>query len=772
MSLAAWTIAAAAVAPAPQAFEVAAGPAVQAVSATAAQAGVDIVITAPLDGRRVPAVRGRMTVEAAFARQLGPLGARAVRIGPRMYRIEAAPAFPTRRAAPAVAEVRATARPEAVELGEVVVTAAPPVGLRDGAGHSLLDLEALTRATGLSTTEAVSALSPTVDSTRQGAGRNKLFVRGLADSAMNGPVQATVGQYFGNLRLSSGSPHPDLALVDVRRIEVFEGPQGSRFGAGSIGGVLRVTPEPPVPGEWYARFGAGVSATSGGAPGSDAALVVNLPLGDEATLRAVAWGGREGGFLDNAALGLHAPDKVDTSGGRGAVRWRAGGWTLDLHAVAQRVDGADAQTTPIRAPADRSTRVREPYASDFALAGATAAGDLGDVRVTAAVSLSRQVLEERFDATAPGDVRPVVVDRRQTAETLSSELRLESGAGGRWRWSAGAVLAAGETLVERRRRDAEAPPAVAVGADFGRRFAEAALYGEASMAPAPDWRIGLGGRLSVVRVDSELRMIEPAARAVGDRDDVAVAWTPSLSLLWEAAPSLLVFGRLDQSVRPAGVSEAGGAFERHAGDRVTLAEVGVRTRGARALSGEISAGWVDWRDIQADVVSPGGDLVTDNIGDGLIRFLSAKAAWRATDRLEISGGLFANATRLRPTRFSVIGAGITDIPNVAPLGGQMAVDWQAGRLGAWPLRLGADLRWIGSSRIGVGPGLDTRQGGYLRADLVARWGDERRAWALRLSNPHGADGVRYGMGSPYQLGDPRVVPVRPLTLRLGFETAF
>src|SRR5690606_841734 len=123
--------------------------------------------------------------------------------------------------------------------------------------------------------------------------------------------------------------------------------------------------------EWSGRFGAGVSATSGGAPSSDAAVVINLPLGRQAALRTVAWGGREGGFLDNPSLGLRTADHVDTAGGRASVRWRAGGWTLDLHAIGQQVEGADAQATPAKAPGDRSTRVREPYASDFALAGAT-----------------------------------------------------------------------------------------------------------------------------------------------------------------------------------------------------------------------------------------------------------------------------------------------------------------------------------------------------------------------------------------------------------------
>ncbi len=68
--------------------------------------------------------------------------------------------------------------------------------------------------------------------------------------------------------------------------------------------------------------------------------------------------------------------------------------------------------------------------------------------------------------------------------------------------------------------------------------------------------------------------------------------------------------------------------------------------------------------------------------------------------------------------------------------------------------------------------LDVPQGGYLRSELTARLGDERRAVTVRLSNPFDTTGIRYGIGSPYQLSEPQAVPVRPLTLRLTFDAAF
>src|SRR5690606_30281176 len=143
------------------------------------------------------------------------------------------------------------------------------------------------------------------DSTRQGTGRNKLFVRGVADSALSGPLQATVGQYFGDFRLGFGTPDPDFALIDIRRISVFEGPQGSRFGSGAIGGVIRIEPEYPDPAGHWGRAAVGVSATRGGAIGSDAAFTLNQPTGMGGAVRLVAYGRREGGFVDNPVRGVN-----------------------------------------------------------------------------------------------------------------------------------------------------------------------------------------------------------------------------------------------------------------------------------------------------------------------------------------------------------------------------------------------------------------------------------------------------------------------------------
>lgn len=746
-------------------FNVRPGPLLQGAQAIAAQAGVDVVVQTPLRGRAAAGVNGRLTVDQAFERLLRPTGARAVRLADGVYRIEAAPparpAPPPRPAAPTV-------------LDEVVVTA--PVrrgGLSQATGRTLIAPTGLERAEGVASSEAVADLSATVDSTRQG--RNKLFVRGLADSAFNGPLRSTIGQYLGDLRLTYGSPNPDLALIDITSVEVFEGPQGARFGAGSIGGVVRLQPVPPSFAETSARFVAGLSSTSGGADGADAAAIFNQPWGDDAAARLVVYGRRDGGFLNNPARGVEDGDSVDTLGFRGAIRLVRDGWTFDLTAVGQDIVASDAQTIPAADQRlSRDRLVAEPYRSTLALAGVTASRDVGAMRLTSATSLSRQTLKERFDATEPGGAVAALVDRDQSIWALSSEFRVESDREAPWSWTGGGALALGETRAERRRFDLSRAQGPTYGSDLDRTFAEAAVFGEAVARPVPGLRLAFGGRLAAVRLVYDIHTVGPnAVEAASPRDDgVSLTATPTVSARWTTPFGWSAFVRFDQAVRPGGVSDSDGGVETFASDHVTLWEAGVQTSSSPNIQAQVSIGWQDWRDIQADVATQGGDLVTGNIGDGRIRFVSARAAWTPTPTLQLSSGLFLNDSLVRIDRPTIIGVGRAPIPNVAPVGAQLAVDQHDLRLAGLPLTLGANVRYVGKSRLGLGPGLDVPQGGYVRTELTARLGSTQRAFSLRVSNPFDVQATRYGIGSPYRLFDPQEVPLRPLTVRLGFEAAF
>jgi outer membrane receptor for ferric coprogen and ferric-rhodotorulic acid len=99
-------------------------------------------------------------------------------------------------------------------------------------------------------TGAIARLLPILASTNLGDGRDKLFIRGIADSSFNGPTQSTVGEYLGDIRLNYNAPDPNLNLYDMDRVEVLVGPQGTLYGAGTLGASSASCPIRPTATPW------------------------------------------------------------------------------------------------------------------------------------------------------------------------------------------------------------------------------------------------------------------------------------------------------------------------------------------------------------------------------------------------------------------------------------------------------------------------------------------------------------------------------------------
>src|SRR3546814_8229338 len=114
---------------------------------------------------------------------------------------------------------------------------------------------------------------------------------------------------LGNARLTYSAPDPDLKLYDVASVEVLEGPQGTLYGAGSLGGIIRIEPMPP---DLYAGGGGAWAAgqlTEHGDPGGDAGAVLNVPIAEgTAAFRGLVYGGIDGGYIDDRRR--EANDKI------------------------------------------------------------------------------------------------------------------------------------------------------------------------------------------------------------------------------------------------------------------------------------------------------------------------------------------------------------------------------------------------------------------------------------------------------------------------------
>jgi outer membrane receptor protein involved in Fe transport len=89
-------------------------------------------------------------------------------------------------------------------------------------------------------------------------------------------------------------------MVDMERIEVLEGPQGTLFGGGAEAGAIRYITNKPKLDVTEGNVDASYGWTAGGDPNQSVNATLNLPLlQDTLALRAVIYDDRRGGYIDN-----------------------------------------------------------------------------------------------------------------------------------------------------------------------------------------------------------------------------------------------------------------------------------------------------------------------------------------------------------------------------------------------------------------------------------------------------------------------------------------
>jgi len=195
---------------------------------------------------------------------------------------------------------------EASVFEEITVTATKrsasmqdiPVSVQAMGGDSLREL-------GIETFDKYVEFLPNVLSSGNGPGKKEIFIRGAATdqtSVTIGPANGTapgVALYVDEQPVSFGARNLDYYAVDLERIEVLAGPQGTLFGASSQSGTMRLITKKPQQGVFSTGFNAKYSVTDGGTDSAAVDGYINLPITDRFAARLVVYSDNQGGWIDN-----------------------------------------------------------------------------------------------------------------------------------------------------------------------------------------------------------------------------------------------------------------------------------------------------------------------------------------------------------------------------------------------------------------------------------------------------------------------------------------
>jgi|GEM_PF-1365858 len=203
-----------------------------------------------------------------------------------------------------------------------------------------------------SLTQFIDAV-PGVTSVDAGGGTNRIIFRNIATSTQEAG-SATSATYFDDFALNNpGRGMPELRLVDMERVEVLKGPQGTLFGRSAMGGIVRYISNKPNTEEVLGGFNGYLSSTTDGGNNYGGHGYFNYPVTDNLAIRVVAYTYQNDGFIDNVELGVKDVNEEDTKGARVALHWDATDkFSLDLTYLNQSTDGVLSDVTTTRDPGD------------------------------------------------------------------------------------------------------------------------------------------------------------------------------------------------------------------------------------------------------------------------------------------------------------------------------------------------------------------------------------------------------------------------------------
>jgi len=258
-----------------------------------------------------------------------------------------------------------------------------------------------------------------------GPGLDNIEIRGVSSTSGS----ATVGIYIDEISVTVSNSQYDGAvqpkLFDLDRVEVLRGPQGTLYGASSMGGTIRFITKQPDLNSFSASVSTDLSDTHHGGFNNDEYGILNIPVIDGVfALRIGVDLANESGYIDRytptptgagpggTILALGTNDSTGVLGERDVndVRtqvFRVVGkyaapddWTITPAYMWQRTAASDTNIFyPDIGLYDQDKRVAEPYADDLNLPSLTVTKSFGWADLTSVTSYFKRDFRRMTDGT-------------------------------------------------------------------------------------------------------------------------------------------------------------------------------------------------------------------------------------------------------------------------------------------------------------------------------------------------------------------------------------
>jgi len=736
---------------------------------------------------RSPRIVGSMTLDAALTRLLQGSGcAFTIRRDGAVIVRSAPPPRPASH--PSIPPPPEPAVDIVSQVSDVVVTGGrrPEFPLRSPTAITAVT-GAQVRDAGIEDVNGLAGLVSGMTVTNLGPGRNKIFLRGLSDGAFTGLTQSTVALYLDFVPVTYNAPDPDLKLIDIDRVEVLRGPQGTLYGTGPIGGVVRMVTRRPSFDLPSLALDATGSITESGGLNTDLSVIANKPLFDDrVAVRADVYRETFSGYVDDLNLGRNV-NSGQRDGARLAVSARINpDWTLTGGLVHQSINTDDTHYGQRQNGAlKRRNLVREPHDNDFDELYATIEGGGSWGRVVASVAEVSHHFDSRYDASAAlpafgSTGRTGALDESKAIDLFVAELTVSSPQDRRLRWLAGGFASTSTTTSSTLLSQLTPTRAEIYDEDRADTLNDIAAFGEIVFDLTDRLTATAGVRYFNFDYDVDSTVGQAGTERRFAASDTASGFSPKLGLAYRLGEQINLYAQVSQGYRAGGFNTAGPigqVFDGGPGspareylpDELWNYEIGAKSSflDGRATA-RIALFHSTWSDIQSDQFLPSGLAYAVNVGNGANDGVEVEAAWQVTDDWALRGNAVLDDPQITTPSPDFDSRGDSGLPGVPGFSANIALQYRKALDKGFTLSGNANLTYVGASRLTFSGEDRYRMGDYATGRIAL--GLSRDDWSITafVDNPLDSRANTFSFGDPFRLADAAAVtPLRPRTVGLS-----
>lgn len=579
-------------------------------------------------------------------------------------------------------------------------------------------------------------------------------IRGLTQGVDAG---ATVAIILNGAPLGSSSSYSaggvdslNLDPIDIQRVEVLRGPQGTLYGANSLGGLLSYTLRDPDLSGYSGEARAEVATTREGEPSySIRGGVSGALVEDRLGVRVSGYSDHAGGFIDNKTRGLEDFNSSQRSGVQGSILWKPqDNVRAMLSAFHQEVtqDGTDAVIyNNKRSPRDGDLRFDDrlinTYNKKADVVLATLDVDFSVMKFSSISTWQKIKSGTDLDASngtlafvsanvlplfgAPSFPNPVTVGigLKTDTEKRTQEFRLTSNGDGKLQWIAGVFWSKEDvgysTYVNGRTATGVLVPSLnpSLAFDVTSSLKDLSIFGDLTYAFSDKLDVTLGLRAG--RIEQDFRQLFSGSQSAAYNLLLffsGVTPTPAdtgvlpskedirnylATARYRFSPHSMVFVRYATGYRPGGANfRVVGLPETFSSDSTENYEVGYKADyfdGRLVL--DLTAYYLKWKDILVTCASGGvGGFCNGKLAEN--RGLEAEAILRPVEGLKITGTAALTDAKLKSDIFpgspSQVGLSGDPLPYTPKFRGTLSADYRRPLRDGWDGVLAGSIAYQGA----------------------------------------------------------------------------